>query len=73
LWRLAHPAHRCPAADNAQFEEFTNPKSQNSWDVAMLALTVDSNASYVALPLSDVPKLGDWLDTTAWKDDANVE
>lgn len=84
---LSHDAFRCKrgsslvglnaldvpvAADKAQFEEFTNPKSENSWDVAMLALAADSNASYVALPLADVPKLGDWLDTTAWKD-ASVE
>jgi hypothetical protein len=55
-----------PQTDNAQFAEFQNPKSGNSWDIAMLALKEDSQAPYVALPLADVPKNGDWLNTTAW-------
>ncbi len=33
----------------------------------MLALAEDSDAKYAALPLSAVPKLGDWVDTSAWE------
>lgn len=53
--------------DNAQFDEFQGSKSKPSWDVAMLALAEDSTAKYAALPLSAVPKLGDWVDTSAWE------
>lgn len=53
--------------DNAQFQDFENSKSQPSWDIAMLALEEDSDAAYVALPTSDIPAMGSWVDQTAWQ------
>lgn len=58
--------------DNANFDGFQQPNSEMSWDVAMLALNDTSDAAYVALPTSDVPALGDWVDQTAWKDQTSV-
>jgi len=54
--------------DKAQFQEFTNDKSQPSWDVAMLALSSPCTSPYVTLPLSDIPALGSWLDQLAWEE-----
>lgn len=31
------------------------------------ALEEDSDAAYVALPTSDIPAMGSWVDQTAWQ------
>lgn len=50
---------------DAPYNEFSNPKTEGSGNVAMLALVRDSAAPCATLPTSDVPALGAWVNTWA--------
>lgn len=59
-----------PSCRLAVFQGLTNAANTSSGDVAVLALAKDSTAPYVALPISDIPAAGDFINQTAFDEEA---